>query len=242
MLPLLACHAALAAAPPVDTLLERAETDRAGAIEALRALDEPGATAWADWLAAPPAPDAPDAPARLRAVGDASAARVPCWMLRDRPDAVIAFGGWYGSSRDASPSICHPALLDTPPWQALDRSLGDVAVTLEARSLCGTMAIGTARGQHVRNLARHLRGQPRDAAAEQARADALLGWARGLGPVVTEAQLAALASARSAARAAGPAWWVDAAIADRLGMARDCIGEDGGYREPPVPRETAAPQ
>ena len=235
MLPLLlsAALAALAAPPsdPVGLLLVQAERDRSGAIAGLRALDTTPATAWADWLAAPPDPGAPDAAERLRAVGDAASdATVPCWLLRDRPDAAAAFGAWYGSSRDAFPPLCRPDLFDSAPWEKLLDALVRVASSLQDGAWCGTMSTAVARDAYIEHLTRHLRGSGRDDDAEQARSAAALAWAHGLGLAELNPQLDGLTVALDAARSAGPAWWADAVVADRVEAARTCIGDRGEFR------------
>lgn len=219
------------AASPLDPLLVQAESDRPAAVAALRADGSAAAVAWADWLADPPDPTSPEAAARLRAVGDAaSSVTVPCWLLRERPDAEQAFGAWYGSSMDAHPPLCRPALVDAPAWDALRSALVDLAQAVEADTWCGTMSTAVARDHHVSHLVQHLRGQPRVERAERARAEAALAWARGLDLPSLEAPAAAVESALAAARDAGPGWWVDAAVADRLEAARECVGDRGEHR------------
>ncbi len=105
-----------------------------------------------------------------------------------------------------------------------------MADTLEEGALCGTLATAVARDHYVDHLTRHLRGTPVDATHERARAEAAVAWVETLSIDAVAPALAPLQAAQAKARAVGPAWWVDAAVADRLEAARRCVGDAGEHR------------
>jgi len=158
---------------------------------------------------------------------------VPCHVFADHAEARMAFGSYFGSSKDISPDICRPSIMSHDDVRDYLSSMFVAAYALEPGP-CGTMAISEARQTTVDLVAGVLR--PADLLARASEIEVSLSqartWAaskdRGWNTSVVsreEARAALLTAMVSPDAGAAASLWLDLAESDGLTQARRCNGE-----------------